>query len=72
MKAVQEKESVMGVKKKPSLVIAVWHHSASLVMTDSDPRDGIFYLPLTPMIDPYKMPQSLRVASSRKEEEKRK
>ena len=45
---------VWGVdRKNPSLAITVWHHEASLVMPDSDPRDGFFYLPLTPMIDPY-------------------
>ena len=51
-KGVQEKESIMGAKprqKNPSLVVTVWHHSASL---DSDPREGYFYLHLTPMIDP--------------------
>ena len=59
LKGDQEKESVMGVRgkqKNPSLVITVWHHSASLVMPDSEPRDGFFYLPLTPMIDPYNLP----------------
>ena len=29
------------------------HSLASLVMSDSNPRDGSFYLPLTPMIDSY-------------------
>ena len=58
MKGVQEKVSIMGVRgryKTPSLAITVWHHSASLVMPDSDHRDGFFYLdlPLTRMIDPY-------------------
>ena len=56
MKSVQENESIMGVRdrwKNPSLAITVWHHMTSLVMPDSDPRDGCFYLPLTPMIDPY-------------------
>ena len=51
MKGAQEKESVMGVRgrlKNPSLDITVWHHSASLVMPDSDPRGGFFYLPLDP------------------------
>ena len=27
------------------------------MVPDSDPRDGYFYLPLTPMIDPYKTAQ---------------
>ena len=45
MKDVQE-------KKIPFLAITVWHHEASLVMPDSDSRDGFFYLALTPMIDP--------------------
>ena len=52
MKGVQEKKSIMGVRcrqKNMSLAITVLHHSANLVMPDSDPRDGFFYLPLTPM-----------------------
>ena len=56
MKGVQEKESVMGVRgtqKNLSLAITVWHHSASLMMPDSDPQNGFFYLPLTPILDPY-------------------
>ena len=58
MEGVQEKESIRGVRgrqKNPSLAIRVWHHSTSLMMPDSDPLDGFFYLPLTPMIDPYNM-----------------
>ena len=46
MKGVQEKEYIIGVwgkQKNQFLAITVWHHSASLVMPDSDPRDGIFY-----------------------------
>ena len=39
-------------RKNPSFAITVWLHSASLVMPDSEPRDGFFYLALTPMIDP--------------------
>ena len=53
MKGLQEKESIMGVRDRyinPSLEIAVWHHSASLVMPDSDYWNGFFYLSLTPMI----------------------
>ena len=56
MKRVQDKEPIMCVRGRqniPSLAIIVWHHSASLLMPDSDPRDGFFYLPLTPMLDPY-------------------
>ena len=55
---MQEKESIMAVRgrqKNPSLAITVWHHPTSLVMPDSDPWDGFFYLPLTPMIDPYNL-----------------
>ena len=56
MKGVQEKEVIMGVRgtyKNPSFAITVWHHSARLVMPDSDPPDGVFYLPDTPVIDSY-------------------
>ena len=42
-----------GIKKNPSLGITVWHHSASLVMSDSDPLDGCFCLHLRQLIDPY-------------------
>ena len=52
MKGVQEKVSIMGVRgrlKNLSLVVTVWHQADDA----SDPRDGLFYLPLTPMIDPY-------------------
>ena len=58
MKGVQENESIMGVRgryKNLSLAITVWHHKASLVMPDSDPREGFFCLPITPMIDPYEI-----------------
>ena len=41
-----------GRQKNPSLATTVWHHSASLEMPDSDPRDRLVYLPLTSMIDP--------------------
>ena len=44
---------VRGRQKNLSLGITVWHHSTSLMMLDSDPQDGFFYLPLTPMIDSY-------------------
>ena len=33
--------------QNPSLAITVWHHSASLVMPDSDPRDGFLSIPHT-------------------------
>ena len=36
-----------------SLGITVCHHSASLVMPNGDPRDGLFYPTLTLMIDSY-------------------
>ena len=45
---------VCGVDRKNlSLGITVRHHSASLVMTISDPRDGFFYPHHTPMKDTY-------------------
>ena len=34
-------------------MITVWHHTASLVMPDSDPSYGVFDLPLTPVTDPH-------------------
>ena len=43
----QEKESIIRVRmgsKNPYPVITVCHHSASLVMPNSDPR-GIFFIP---------------------------
>ena len=46
---MQEKESNMSVlrgQKIPFLGITVWQ---SLVMLNSDPRDGIFYPHLTPI-----------------------
>ena len=46
MKSMQEKESIMGVRGQTE-------KSASLVMPDNNPRDGFFYLSLTPMIDFY-------------------
>ena len=49
MKGVQEKESIKGVrgieKKNRPPAITVWHRSASLMMPDIDPREGLFYLP---------------------------
>ena len=67
MKGMQEKEVIMGVpgrEKNPSLGITVWHHSASLVMPNSDPRNGIFHLPLTPMIDPYILACRIRLSAN--------
>ena len=55
IQGVQEKESIMGVRvrqKNSSLVITVWHHSASLMTPDSD---RFFYLPPTPMRDPFNL-----------------
>ena len=54
MKGVQGKESIIDVRGRQKNLyhaITVWHHSASLVIPDRDPRDG-FFLPLTPMTDP--------------------
>ena len=42
-------------KKYPSLAITDCHHSASLVMPISDPRDGIFYPTLTLMMNSYNL-----------------
>ena len=39
--------------KNMSLVIAVCHHSASLVMPNSDPQDRFFYPTLTLMMNSY-------------------
>ena len=52
MKGVQDKESIMGVRgrsKNPSLGITVWHHSAILVMPDSDSRT--IFIPTPPNRD---------------------
>ena len=51
-----EEESVMVVPcelKIPSLGITVRRHSASLVMPNSCPRDGIFNPQITTITDPY-------------------
>ena len=53
---MQEKVSIMGVwcgYKNPSLGITDRHHSASLVMPTSDPRDRFFYPHHTHMKDTY-------------------
>ena len=42
----------MGLKN-PSLMITACHHSASLVMPNSDPKDGFLYLTLILMMDSY-------------------
>ena len=39
--------------KNPSLGITVWHHSASLMMPNGDPRDIFFYHTFTLMMDSY-------------------
>ena len=60
---MQEKVSIMGVWcgwKNLSLGITVRHHSASLVMPISDPRDRFFYPHHTPMIDTYSLAHGLR------------
>ena len=53
---MQEKESVMVGRcelKIPSLGITVRHHSASLMMPNSYPRDGIFNPHITTIKDSY-------------------
>ena len=55
---MQEKESVMVVRfelKIPSLGITGRHHSASLKMPNSYPRDGIFNPNLTTINDSYNL-----------------
>ena len=55
---MQEKLSTMDVWygwKNPLLGITVRHHSASLVMPISDPRDRFFYPHHTPMKDIYNL-----------------
>ena len=57
---MQEKVSIMGVwcgQKNLSLGITVRHHSASLVMPISDPRDRFFYPHHTPIKDTYYLTQ---------------
>ena len=54
---MQEQESIMIVRcelRIPSLGITVRHHSASLVMPSSYPRDRIYNLHLTTIKDSYK------------------
>ena len=61
---MQEKESVMVVwceLKILSLRITVWHHSASLVMSNSYSHDRIFNPHLTTIKDPYNLLLVLRV-----------
>ena len=55
---MQEKESVMVVRfelKIPSLGITTRHHSASIVMPNSYPRDRIFNPNLTTIKDSYSL-----------------
>ena len=52
----QEKESIICVRtgsKNLSCVIAVCHHSPSLLMPNSDPQNRFFYLICTCMMDSY-------------------
>ena len=52
----QEIKSIFCVrtgKKNLSLTTTVSHHLASLMMPNSDPRDGFYYPILTRMIDSY-------------------
>ena len=54
--SMQEKESIMVVRcelKIPSIGITVRHHSASLVMPNNYPRDGIFNPLFTNIKDSY-------------------
>ena len=41
--------------KNPSLMITVWHHSASLSIPKGDPWDGFFFNALTLMVDSYNL-----------------
>ena len=55
-KSMQEKDSIISVRcelKISSFGITVRHHSASLVMPNSYPRDGIFKPHLTSIKDSY-------------------
>ena len=55
---MQAKESILVVQRKLkilSLGITVGHHSASLMMPNSYPRDGIFNSHLTTIKDPYNL-----------------
>ena len=55
---MQDKESIMAVRcelKIPSLRITVWHHSASLVIPKSYPRDRLFNPHLTTIKDSYNL-----------------
>ena len=47
MKGGREKQSVIGVRRYIEKSVP------GLVTPDSDPRNGFFYLPLIPMIEPY-------------------
>ena len=61
---MQEKESLMVVRfelKIPSLGITVRNHSASLVIPNSYPRDGIFNPNLTTIKDSYSIQPGPRI-----------
>ena len=52
----QEKESLSHVRtgeKNPSFRITICHHSAGLVLPNSDPGDRFSYSTFTLMMDPY-------------------
>ena len=55
---MQEKVTIMGVSVR--LGINVRHHSASLLMPNSDPCDRFFYPHQTPMKDTYSLAHGLR------------
>ena len=62
-KSMQEKESIMVDRcelKIPSLGRTVRHHSSSLVMQNSCPRDGIFNPHLIIIKDSYKLKHNNR------------
>ena len=50
--------------KNQSLGITVCHHLTSLIVPDSKPWDGFFYLSLTPMTDSYNLELSLMMQLS--------
>ena len=65
---MQEKESIMAVRcelKILSLGVTVRHHSASLVMPNSYPPDGIFNPHLTTIKDSYDLKAELRKTFSK-------
>ena len=71
-KSMQEKESVMVVRFKlkiPSLGITVRHHTASLLMSNSYPCDGIFNPNLTIIKDSYIL-HCINLVASRQNQQK--